>query len=215
MKYAMLLWTCLIAACVSSRPSCGKCTVSAVKASDFVKVPHGRELALNLSKALVALADCKSSRLTLTHAGFYLPETLDLRAEGKSRRCFRIIRWTSETSTVVAIHLTPAHSKGESEASEFVNDTAARSAYNAAKAPLVQGSPGAAAARTTAKVAAREMTSPAGAKLAETMRPIADEASRVGGSVAKGNAAVDAAFVSTAARTAGPVSPQRASECPS
>jgi RHS repeat-associated protein len=87
----------------------------------------------------------------------------------------------------------------------WMNDTAARSAYNAAKAQLVQGSPGAAAARTAAKVAAREMTSPAGAKLAETMRPIADEASRVGGSVAKGSAAVDAAFVSTAARTAGPV----------
>lgn len=85
------------------------------------------------------------------------------------------------------------------------NDSNARLAYNAAKGSLIQGAEGAPAARTAAKIAARQLSTPAGAKLAEIMRPMKDEAARVGGSVAKGNTAVDAAFVSNVGRAAGPL----------
>jgi general stress protein YciG len=85
------------------------------------------------------------------------------------------------------------------------NDSKARLVYNTAKKDLVKGADGANTARTEAKVGSRAVSTPAGASIAETMRPLKDEAGRLGGTPSGGNAAVDAAFVSRAGRAAGPI----------
>ena len=80
---------------------------------------------------------------------------------------------------------------------QATTDATARAHYKAAVAPLKdapRGDPAASAARTAAKEAARAESSPAGAQIAETMRPMSQEASRVAGTAGKTNEAVDAAM---------------------
>ena len=77
-------------------------------------------------------------------------------------------------------------------------DAIARAAYNEGKRLLEgapRGDPVAAATRTALKIEARAVSSMTGGAIAEIMRPIAEEAARVGGMASKGNAAVDAAIV--------------------
>jgi hypothetical protein len=88
---------------------------------------------------------------------------------------------------------------------QAAQDAAARTAYNQGKLLLEgasKGDPVASAARTALKIEARAVSSMTGAAIAEIMRPIANEAARVGGTASKGNAAVDAAM--GAAGKAGP-----------
>ncbi len=80
---------------------------------------------------------------------------------------------------------------------QATQDAAARANYNQGLQTLQgapQGDPVASAARTALKIEARAASSPTGAAIAETMRPIANEAARVGGTASKSNAAVDAAM---------------------
>ena len=69
-----------------------------------------------------------------------------------------------------------------------VSDAAVRQQYVSTVAKL---SPTDTAARTAAKIAAREATTPTGRAIAEAMRPMTGEAARVGGTASKTNAAVN------------------------
>ena len=89
---------------------------------------------------------------------------------------------------------TGAKGAAVSVGAQATTDSLARAHYHALTKGLQKGAPGASAARTAAKVLARSESSPAGAIIAESMRPMAAEGSRVGGSVASTNASVDAAM---------------------
>jgi RHS repeat-associated protein len=83
---------------------------------------------------------------------------------------------------------------------QATQDAAVRANYVEAVSQL---NPGEAAARTAIKIQARAATSLTGQVIAETMRPIADETSRIGGTVANTNQAVNSAM--GVAGKAGPV----------
>jgi hypothetical protein len=98
-----------------------------------------------------------------------------------------------------------AQGAAASVGAQAAQDAAARTAYNQGKLLLEgasKGDPVASAARTALKIEARAVSSMTGAAIAEIMRPIANEAARVGGTASKGNAGVDAAM--RAAGKAGP-----------
>lgn len=81
--------------------------------------------------------------------------------------------------------------------SQASNDAMARTRYHEMTRDLKgapKGDPAASAARTAAKQLARAESTPAGAAIAETMRPMAQEAARVGGSAGSTNTTVDAAM---------------------
>jgi RHS repeat-associated protein len=90
-----------------------------------------------------------------------------------------------------------AQGAAASVGTQATQDAAARAAYHQGLQPLQgapKGDPVASAARTALKIDARAASSPTGAAIAEVMRPIANEAARVGGTASKSNPAVDAAM---------------------
>ena len=98
-----------------------------------------------------------------------------------------------------------AQGAAASVGAQAAQDAAARTAYNQGKLLLEgasKGDPVASAARTALKIESRAVSSMTGAAIAEIIRPIANEAARVGGTASKGNAGVDAAM--RAAGKAGP-----------
>jgi RHS repeat-associated protein len=90
-----------------------------------------------------------------------------------------------------------AQGAAASVGAQATQDAAARAAYNQGLQTLQgapKGDPAASAARTALKIEARAASSPTGAGIAEVMRPIANEAARIGGTASKSNAAVNAAM---------------------
>ena len=92
-----------------------------------------------------------------------------------------------------------AQGAATSVGTQATQDASVRARYVEAVRQL---DPGDSAGRTALKTEARAASSPGSQVIAETMRPIAEEASRLGGTVTKTNASVDAAL--GAAGKAGP-----------
>lgn len=111
-----------LACVVPSRVPCVACETSPALTEQFIGVSHGLELAKTLPGALAAFADCNSSIAALIGAGFYGLEKIDLVPGGRSRsrKCLRIIRWTQETPTIVAIYLSPSSGINAPGADDYV-----------------------------------------------------------------------------------------------
>ena len=114
----LLAWTAV--ACTSAAVGCGPCAVTMPAAAEFRSVLHGEELRTQLHDVLSALAACDAGSPALAASGLESPEQSGQHPITRALQCFRVVRVTVETPSLVGFDLAPQRRDGSAGAAEFV-----------------------------------------------------------------------------------------------